>query len=50
MRFLMEVTEKTEMRMGQLTTRLLAERRFEDLERMLKDKEYRKKLYEEYGI
>ena len=33
-----------------LYAKLLAEKRFEDLERATKEEEYRKKLYEEYGI
>jgi len=44
------VTEKTEQRMASLTGMLLSEKRYEDLERMSKDKGYRKKLFEEYGI
>ena len=39
-----EVTEKTEQRMAKLTEILLAEKRYDDLQRVATDSEYRKKL------
>ena len=39
-----------EDRLNSLNCRLIADRRFEDLERATQDKEYREQLYKEYGI
>lgn len=39
-----------EERFGKLNLRLIADKRFEDVERASKDKDYREQLYQEYGI
>lgn len=39
-----------EDRLNCLNGSLIADNRFKDLERAIKDKEYREKLYKEYGI
>lgn len=39
-----------EERFGKLNLRLIADKRFEDVERASKDKDYRERLYREYGI
>lgn len=39
-----------EDRLNYLNCRLIADKRFEDLERATQDKEYREQLYKEYGI
>lgn len=39
-----------EERFGKLNLRLIADKRFEDVERVSKDKDYRERLYREYGI
>ena len=39
-----------ENRINCLNSSLIADKRFEDLERAIKDKEYREQLYKEYGI
>ena len=42
--------KKGEEKMSKLTIRLLDEKRYEDLERAVKDQEYREKLYKAFGI
>ena len=39
-----------ETRVRTLVEKLIADRRFEDIEKMVKDEEYLQELYEEYGI
>lgn len=39
-----------EDRLNRLHGSLIADKRYEDLERSVKDKEYREHLYKEYGI
>lgn len=45
-----EVTNNVESRFEKLNLRLLAEKRYEDLERASKEREYREKLCREFGI
>ena len=45
-----EGREKGEERLGKLNLILMDEKRYDDLEKVLKDKEYRKQLYAQYGI
>lgn len=42
--------EKTEARMSQLTRILMDENRYEDLKRSTEDKEFRKALFQKYGL
>ncbi|MBS6677420.1 MAG: hypothetical protein KH330_06740 [Clostridiales bacterium] len=42
--------KKGEEKMSRLTIRLLDEKRYGDLERAVKDQEYREKLYKAFGI
>ncbi|HIV37622.1 MAG TPA: hypothetical protein H9747_01260 [Candidatus Blautia stercorigallinarum] len=42
--------KKGEEKMSKLTIRLLDEKRYGDLERAVKDQEYREKLYKAFGI
>lgn len=50
-RLIREEGEKLgEERINELNLRLIAEKRYDDLEKAAKDHEYRQKLYEEYGI
>lgn len=39
-----------ETRVRTLVEKLIADRRFEDIEKMVKDEEYLQELYMEYGI
>lgn len=45
-----EGREQGEERLGKLNLILMDEKRYDDLEKVLKDKEYRKQLYAQYGI
>lgn len=45
-----EGVKQGEERFGKLNLRLIADKRFEDVERVSKDKDYREQLYQEYGI
>lgn len=42
--------EKGEARMGNLTKRLLKEKRYSDLDRPAEDKNYREELFKKYQI
>lgn len=45
-----EGVKQGEERFGKLNLSLIADKRFEDVERASKDKDYRERLYKEYGI
>lgn len=45
-----EAVKNNTEQMAKLTENLLKEKRFEDLEKAMKEKEYRQMLYEEYHI
>ena len=47
---LLQGMEKAEQAMSSLMQRLLAENRFNDLQRAVTDKNYREALYKEYNI
>ena len=44
------VHKQGEERLSQLTLNLIADKRYEDLEKAARDKEYRERLYKEYHL